>query len=94
MLRDAETMSVDRSHLQAIKKSGHEGKVQIGTDVAASEFWKPGRPRAAIGRLDARGLLDRGYTGLRVPALRGFWYVFDVFVVSARFWRRSEGGTL
>ncbi|CAK9026027.1 Glucose-6-phosphate isomerase [Durusdinium trenchii] len=80
--------------MEAIKKSGHEGKVQIGTDVAASEFWKPGRPRAAIGRLDARGLLDRGYTGLRVPALRGFWYVFDVFVVSARFWRRSEGGTL
>ncbi|CAK9025967.1 Glucose-6-phosphate isomerase [Durusdinium trenchii] len=27
--------------MEAIKKSGHEGKVQIGTDVAASEFWKP-----------------------------------------------------
>ena len=25
---------------QAIKKSGHEGKVKIGTDVAASEFWR------------------------------------------------------
>merc|ERR1740123_2602659 len=27
--------------MEAIKKSGHEGKVKIGTDVAASEFWKP-----------------------------------------------------
>merc|ERR1740123_1939731 len=26
--------------MEAIKKSGHEGKVKIGTDVAASEFWK------------------------------------------------------
>jgi len=26
--------------MDAIKKSGHEGKVKIGTDVAASEFWK------------------------------------------------------
>jgi len=26
--------------MDAIKKSGHEGKIQIGTDVAASEFWK------------------------------------------------------
>ncbi|CAJ1406813.1 unnamed protein product [Effrenium voratum] len=28
--------------MEAIKKSGHEGKVKIGTDVAASEFWRPG----------------------------------------------------
>eukprot|EP00931_Biecheleriopsis_adriatica_P066720 TRINITY_DN4100_c0_g2_i1.p1 TRINITY_DN4100_c0_g2~~TRINITY_DN4100_c0_g2_i1.p1 ORF type:complete len:996 (-),score=256.52 TRINITY_DN4100_c0_g2_i1:68-3055(-) len=27
--------------MEAIKKSGHEDKVKIGTDVAASEFWKP-----------------------------------------------------
>jgi len=27
--------------MEAIKKSGHEAKVKIGTDVAASEFWKP-----------------------------------------------------
>mmetsp|Transcript_19371 Transcript_19371/g.67450 ORF Transcript_19371/g.67450 Transcript_19371/m.67450 type:complete len:449 (-) Transcript_19371:218-1564(-) len=27
--------------MEAIKKSGHESKVKIGTDVAASEFWKP-----------------------------------------------------
>merc|ERR1740120_375224 len=27
--------------MEAIEKSGHEGKVKIGTDVAASEFWKP-----------------------------------------------------
>lgn len=27
--------------MEAIKKSGHEGKVKIGTDVAASEFWRP-----------------------------------------------------
>mmetsp|Transcript_74567 Transcript_74567/g.131908 ORF Transcript_74567/g.131908 Transcript_74567/m.131908 type:complete len:724 (-) Transcript_74567:108-2279(-) len=27
--------------MEAIKKSGHDGKVKIGTDVAASEFWKP-----------------------------------------------------
>merc|ERR1712045_441712 len=26
--------------VDAIQKSGHEGKVKIGTDVAASEFWK------------------------------------------------------
>merc|ERR1719215_2466375 len=26
--------------MEAIKKSGHDGKVKIGTDVAASEFWK------------------------------------------------------
>jgi len=26
--------------MDAIKKSGHEGNVKIGTDVAASEFWK------------------------------------------------------
>ena len=26
--------------MEAIKKSGHEGKVKIGTDVAASEFWR------------------------------------------------------
>ncbi|CAE7026001.1 ENO1 [Symbiodinium sp. KB8] len=26
--------------MEAIKKSGHEGKVKIGTDVAASEFYK------------------------------------------------------
>merc|ERR1712176_1758608 len=25
--------------MDAIQKSGHEGKVKIGTDVAASEFW-------------------------------------------------------
>lgn len=33
--------------MDAIKKSGHEGKVKIGTDVAASEFWK-----ADIGKYD------------------------------------------
>mmetsp|Transcript_38786 Transcript_38786/g.89721 ORF Transcript_38786/g.89721 Transcript_38786/m.89721 type:complete len:446 (-) Transcript_38786:184-1521(-) len=27
--------------MEAIEKSGHTGKVKIGTDVAASEFWKP-----------------------------------------------------
>merc|ERR1740121_2167251 len=27
--------------MEAIKKSGHESKVKIGTDVAASEFWMP-----------------------------------------------------
>merc|ERR1712216_479212 len=27
--------------MEAIKKSGHEAKVKIGTDVAASEFWMP-----------------------------------------------------
>merc|ERR1712100_61071 len=27
--------------MDAIKKSGHESKVKIGTDVAASEFWLP-----------------------------------------------------
>merc|ERR1712070_427293 len=27
--------------MDAIKKSGHEAKVKIGTDVAASEFWLP-----------------------------------------------------
>jgi len=27
--------------MEAIKKSGHESIVKIGTDVAASEFWKP-----------------------------------------------------
>ena len=26
--------------LKAIEKSGHAGKVKIGTDVAASEFWR------------------------------------------------------
>merc|ERR1712113_759991 len=25
--------------MEAIKKSGHESKIKIGTDVAASEFW-------------------------------------------------------
>jgi len=29
--------------MEAIKKSGHEGKVKIGTDVAASEFFKDGK---------------------------------------------------
>jgi enolase len=29
--------------MEAIKKSGHEAKVKIGTDVAASEFWKDGK---------------------------------------------------
>merc|ERR1712187_116099 len=29
--------------MEAIKKSGHEGKVKIGTDVAASEFYKDGK---------------------------------------------------
>merc|ERR1712176_1236431 len=33
--------------VDAIKQSGHEGKVKIGTDVAASEFWK-----ADIGKYD------------------------------------------
>merc|ERR1711920_59144 len=33
--------------MDAIQKSGHEGKVMIGTDVAASEFWK-----ADIGKYD------------------------------------------
>merc|ERR550514_1965468 len=27
--------------MEAIKQSGHEAKVKIGTDVAASEFYKP-----------------------------------------------------
>merc|ERR1740121_936965 len=27
--------------MDAISKSGHESKIKIGTDVAASEFWKP-----------------------------------------------------
>merc|ERR1712032_1128687 len=27
--------------MEAIEKSGHAAKVKIGTDVAASEFWKP-----------------------------------------------------
>merc|ERR1719486_825330 len=27
--------------MEAIQKSGHADKVKIGTDVAASEFWKP-----------------------------------------------------
>merc|ERR1719453_2407776 len=29
--------------MEAIKKSGHDGKVKIGTDVAASEFYKDGK---------------------------------------------------
>merc|ERR1719197_12902 len=29
--------------MQAIKKSGHEQKVKIATDVAASEFYKDGK---------------------------------------------------
>merc|ERR1712113_1116043 len=29
--------------MQAIKKSGHEAKVKIGTDIAASEFYKDGK---------------------------------------------------
>eukprot|EP00932_Pfiesteria_piscicida_P017758 SRR837773.4633.p2 GENE.SRR837773.4633~~SRR837773.4633.p2 ORF type:complete len:156 (+),score=93.87 SRR837773.4633:42-470(+) len=29
--------------MDAIKKSGHEGKIKIGTDVAASEFYKDGK---------------------------------------------------
>merc|ERR1712078_143861 len=29
--------------MDAIKKSGHEGKIQIATDVAASEFYKDGK---------------------------------------------------
>merc|ERR1712139_450066 len=29
--------------MQAIEKSGHKGKVMIGTDVAASEFYKDGK---------------------------------------------------
>merc|ERR1712207_13814 len=29
--------------MEAIKKSGHESKVKIGTDVAASEFFKEGK---------------------------------------------------
>merc|ERR1711985_144186 len=29
--------------MDAIKKSGHEAKVKIGTDVAASEFWINGK---------------------------------------------------
>merc|ERR1740121_1271532 len=29
--------------MDAIKKAGHEGKVKIGTDVAASEFYKDGK---------------------------------------------------
>merc|ERR1719414_1215991 len=33
--------------MEAIKKAGHDGKVKIGTDVAASEFWK-----ADIGKYD------------------------------------------
>merc|ERR1712110_401563 len=33
--------------MQAIEKSGHEAKVKIGTDIAASEFWK-----ADIGKYD------------------------------------------
>merc|ERR1712232_588271 len=33
--------------MDAIQKSGHEAKVKIGTDVAASEFWK-----ADIGKYD------------------------------------------
>merc|ERR1712226_676884 len=33
--------------MDAIQKSGHAGKVKIGTDVAASEFWK-----ADIGKYD------------------------------------------
>jgi enolase len=33
--------------MEAIKLSGHEGKIKIGTDVAASEFWK-----ADIGKYD------------------------------------------
>merc|ERR1719384_831327 len=33
--------------VDAIKQSGHDGKIKIGTDVAASEFWK-----ADIGKYD------------------------------------------
>merc|ERR1719291_1572538 len=29
--------------MDAIKKAGHDGKVKIGTDVAASEFYKDGK---------------------------------------------------
>eukprot|EP00419_Tripos_fusus_P009211 CAMPEP_0172661450 /NCGR_PEP_ID=MMETSP1074-20121228/4706_1 /TAXON_ID=2916 /ORGANISM="Ceratium fusus, Strain PA161109" /LENGTH=788 /DNA_ID=CAMNT_0013477219 /DNA_START=23 /DNA_END=2389 /DNA_ORIENTATION=+ len=29
--------------MEAIQKSGHEGKIKIGTDVAASEFYKDGK---------------------------------------------------
>merc|ERR1711939_324213 len=29
--------------MTAIKKSGHEAKVKIGTDIAASEFYKDGK---------------------------------------------------
>jgi len=41
--------------MEAIKKSGHEGKVMIGTDVAASEFW-----RSDIGKYDLDFKKDGG----------------------------------
>jgi len=41
--------------MEAIKKSGHEGKVMIGTDVAASEFW-----RSDVGKYDLDFKKDGG----------------------------------
>jgi enolase len=31
--------------MEAIEKSGHKGKIQLGMDVAASEFWVEGEKK-------------------------------------------------
>merc|ERR1719222_1215506 len=49
--------------MDALKKSGHEGKVKIGTDVAASEFYKDGKYDLDFKNPSGQGAPDMIKTG-------------------------------
>merc|ERR1719464_627382 len=64
--------------MEAIKKSGHEAKVKIGTDVAASEFFKEGMYDLDFKNADSKR--SDWKTGLEMVAYYKDWFQKYPFV--------------
>uniref|UniRef100_A0A7S4WD97 Glucose-6-phosphate isomerase n=1 Tax=Alexandrium monilatum TaxID=311494 RepID=A0A7S4WD97_9DINO len=64
--------------MEALKKSGHETKVKIGTDVAASEFYKDGKYDLDFKNPDSRPVDYK--TGAEMAALYQNWFATYPFV--------------
>merc|ERR550537_2014814 len=66
--------------MDAIKKSGHEAKVKIGTDVAASEFWKPDIKKYDLDFKNPNSSDDMKKTGPELADYYKAWFAKYPFV--------------
>jgi enolase len=66
--------------MDAIKKSGHEAKVKIGTDVAASEFWIPSTQKYDLDFKNPQGADSMKKTGAEMSDYYLEWFKKYPFV--------------